>query len=273
MFRLNPLTFLVCGLVLCLVIWGGFWLLSISKTKEEITAWSEHVEKLKQIQSPASVKAAQQRVEIALNEVAKANADWDKTAKTRTPAEGRISLTDNRWQLTVKVRAWHATVERDIKNWITRGGVTLVGPGPLIPFPTDVPNDLIEYYFNYPALKFPVCFWDLGTITVQGTYEAITKHVRSWSFIPGYIASVKGLSITGTGTRLTGRYQLSILAYINTSEVFGGEGENSRVPDNSKGGGQSGNGTMDRPAPTTGGGGGGPAGGAPGSGGGRAGAE
>lgn len=248
MFRLGPWTFIVCGIVLCAVIWGGFWLLSIDKTRQEITAWQDHVDKLREIQSEASVKAAQKRVEIALQEVAKANADWDKIAKTRTPAQGRISLTDNRWQLTVKVRAWHATVERDLRNWITRGGVTLVGPGPLVPYPTDVPNDLIEYYFNFPALAFPVCFWDLGTIVVQGTYDQITKHVRSWSFIPGYVASVKGLSISGTGTKLTGRYQLSVIAYVNTPEVFGGPSSDGKVPDTSGRGSSAGSGTMDRPA-------------------------
>lgn len=253
MFRLSGLTFIVCGLVLIGVTWAGFWLLSMGKTREEITAWEGHVNKLREIQSEASVRAAQRRVETALEQVAKANEDWDKIARTRTPSSGTISLTSNRWQLTVDVRRWHAVVERDLRNWITKGSVTLVPPGPMVPFPTDVPNDLIEYYFNYPALPFPVCFWDLGTITVQGTYDQIASHVRSWSHIPGYVASVRGLSITGTGARLTGRYQLSVIAYVNTPEVFGGTGDQNRVPDASGGGtGQGGAGTMDRPAPAGG---------------------
>jgi hypothetical protein len=126
----------------------------------------------------------------------------------------------------------------------------------MIPFPTDQPNQLIQYYFNYPAFPFPITIWDIGTVTVEGTYDQITNHVRNWSNIPNYIASVRGLSIQGTGNRLRGTYGLTLIAYVNTDYISGGPGQGGTVPDMTGGGqgNENNSGTMPRP------GGGGPSG-------------
>ena len=83
--------------------------------------------------------------------------------------------------------------------------------------------------------------------------------MRSWNDIPGYIASVRGLAIEGTGNRVRGKYGLVVIAYINTPDVFGGPTEGGKIPDISPAGtGGSRSGTMERP------GGAGAPGGAPG---------
>lgn len=318
MTKLSPLTFLVCGIVLILVIWAGFYFLSIDKTIKEIESYEQYHAKLKEIVSPESQKAAQVRVQQALETVEKAEQEWKLIAERKTPAASRINLTAHRWQTTVDARQWHAQVERDLRNWILRSGVRIVASTPQdvadgarqlattvyanaggtgamdriferdrvyweeryrmlhniphdeirVPYPTDLANELIQFYFNYPALPFPVAFLPTGTITVEGTYEQIISHVRSWNDIPGYIASVRGLAISGTGTRLRGTYDLLIVAYINTENVFGGSPQAPyRIPDISSGQQGSGqaSGTQDRPtrpgAGTSGAGGGGAVGG------------
>jgi hypothetical protein len=313
MFKLSPVTFLVCGIVLIVVTWAGFWFLSIQKTKAEITSYEAYLEKLKAITSESSRKQAQERVKQALEMVEEAEQTWKAVAERKTPPSGRIDLTAHRWQTVVNTRQWHAQVERDLRQWILQTGVRIVAAAPQdvvdgarqlantvyanaggnqalmdaiymrdrmywenryraihniphdeirVPFPTDLANELIQFYFNYPALPFPVVFMPAGRITVEGTYEQIINHVRRWNDIPGYIASVRGLAITGTGTNLRGSYDLLVIAYINTENVFGGSPESPyRIPDISapqqQGGQQSG--TMDRPergAPAGGSGGG-----------------
>jgi hypothetical protein len=238
--------------------------------------WVEQNEKLDEIISEASQRRAVERVREALEKVEAAQIKWKAIVQTRTPSAGRINLVPNRWQLTVNTRRWHPQVERDLRQHISRSGVQVIAPvgGPFVPFPTDNPNDLVEFYYNYPAFPFPIAIWDLGTITVQGSQDAILNHIRSWSRIPGYIASVRGLSITGTGNRLRATYNLIVLAYVNTENVSGGSAEGGRVPDISSsaagaGGAQGqGSGTMSRPGGTgpAGGGGGGGAPGAAGGG-------
>jgi hypothetical protein len=139
-----------------------------------------------------------------------------------------------------------------------------------VPFPTDLPNELVQFYFNYPALPFPVAFLPAGQVTVESTYNRLMEHVRSWNDIPGYIASVRGVSIEGTGPTLRATYDLFVVAYINSEYVFGGSSQTPfRIPDISSAsqtggpgqGGGAGSGTSERPTPGGGGGGGATAGG------------
>lgn len=245
MFKLSPITFVVTGLILIAVIWAGFWWLSIGPGKTEIGFWEEQNEKLDKIISPASQKKAQERVLDALETVQRAEIEWKQVADTKTPSAGRMSLITQRWQTVVNARRWHATVEQDLRRWIARNGVRVIAPpgGPFVPYPTSQPNDLIAYYFNYPALPFPVAIWDLGQVTVQGTYTQVINNVRSWNKIPGYIASVRGVSLEGTGNTIRATYGLTVLAYVNTPWVFAGPAEGGGVPDISQAAAPAGAGT------------------------------
>jgi hypothetical protein len=205
MFKLNALTFFIVGVVLMAMIFFGFFFLKIKPENEEIGYYADKSLELDGIISADSQSRAVERVRNAMQQVRDAEVAWKQVTTWRTPAAGTFNMTPNRWQLVVNARRWHSKAEADLNRWVRRNGVTMVTPPRLlVPYPTDQPNDLVQYYFNYPALPFPVAIWDLGTITVQGTWEQIMQNVRSWSTIPGYIASVRGLSITGTGSRLQG---------------------------------------------------------------------
>lgn len=262
MFKLSSLTFIVVGVLLMATIFAYFWFMRINPANIEAGYYEEQNRQLQEIISDASKKAATERVRQALTKVRDAEMNWKATVQKRTPSSGQMNLVPNRWQLTVNARRWHAVVERDLNSWFSKTGVRLVEPALLqVPFPTDLPNDLVRFYFNYPAFPFPIAIWDLGTVTVEGSYDAIMNHVRSWSRIPNYIVSVRGLSVTGTGNRLRATYGLTAVVYINTENVSGGPGPDQGVPDLSGGEqttGQTGSGTMQRPGggPATGGGGG-----------------
>ena len=264
MFRLSPLTFVVVGICLIVTTAVGFWFLKIDPTSKEIGYWDEQNVKLDGIISEASKKRAVQRVRDAYSAVRTAETNWKAVVQKRTPSESQINLVPHRWQVVVNTRRWHGVVENDLRKWISRSGVRLLEPlgGLQVPFPTDQPNELVQYYFNFPAFPFPVAIWDLGPVTVEGTYDQIVGHIRSWSRIPNYIAEVRGLSLSGTGPRIRGTYGLTLVVYINTQNVSGGPGPDSGVPDISggdQGGGGNQTGTMANaggPAPAGGRGGG-----------------
>jgi len=239
------------GVVLMLMIFTGFYFLKIKPELAEVNMLADKSKELDEIISEPSKQAAVERVREALTKVRDAEVQWKQITSWRTPPVGTLNMTPNRWQLVVNTRRWHGKAESDLNRWVRRGGVTLVTPARiLVPYPTDQPNELVQYYFNYPALPFPVAIWDLGVVTVQGTWDQIMQNVRSWSQVPGYIVSVRGLSVTGTGSRLAGTYGLTAIVYVNTPYVSGGPAEGGNVPQlggDAAAGNNQNNGTMARP--------------------------
>ncbi len=174
---------------------------------------------------------------------------WGRIAAARTlpgnPPLG-MNLNQNAWQLVVDSRKFRNQVQRALNAQLKRGGVTVLN-GPAIPFPDDNAPGILANYFNYPAVPFPVVIYDLGAVTVRGTYSQITANVRSWSTMPNYLAVADGLQITGTSPNLTGTYNLSIVGYLNVSGIYppvpeGGAPGGGNAPGGGPGGGRAGRG-------------------------------
>ena len=166
---------------------------------------------------------AEARVELAEEMVNKEAAKWRSVVQVHTPgtsvASRGINLGVNAWQLVVDTRAFRNNVQRAVNAQLHTHGVT-VANGPTVPFPDDNAAGIVANYYNYPAIQFPVVIFDLGTVTVQGTYSQITSHVRAWSRMPRYLAVADGLAITGTSPNLTGTYNLTIVGYIRGGEIY-----------------------------------------------------
>lgn len=106
--------------------------------------------------------------------------------------------------------------------------------GPAVPPPGDSATSILADYYNYPAIDFPVCIFDLGTVTVTGTAEQIYRNMEAWSDMPEYLAVADGLALNGTAPTLTGTYSLTVVAYIRGTEV------SAPVPEGEGGGGSGG---------------------------------
>lgn len=149
---------------------------------------------------------------------------WRQIVATRTPggtlAQGGIDLNVPGWQLTVDARKYRNNVQRAVNAQLLRGGVKVLDPAPFVPEPSDASATILAEYFNYPAYQFPVVVFNLGTVTVQGTYEQIMNHVRSYKNMPRYLAVVHNLALTGTSPTLTATYDLSIVGFIRAKTTF-----------------------------------------------------
>lgn len=209
----------------------------------EAAYWDTNAELL---QAEADKKGqAIKRKELAQKLVDEEAAKWQVIVEQKTPPanlqQGGINLAVNRWQLTVQAQVFRNNIQRAVNRQLKIGGVTVVN-GPEIPKPGDNASSIISDYFNYPAISFPVCIFDLGTVTVTGTAEQIFRNMEAWADMPGFLAVADGLALNGTAPTLTGTYSVSLVAYIRGTEIA------PPVPEGSGGG-------------TGGGGGGAPGGG------------
>lgn len=166
--------------------------------------------------------AAKKKLEKAQEEVQKKAAEWQAVVADKTPpaslAGGGIDLSVNPYQLTVDARKFRDSVQRAVNAQLKKGGVTVVA-APSIPEPTDDPGTILADFFNYPAARFPVCIFELGQVTVRGTYAQISSHMASWSSMPNYLATAGGLTLTGTSPDLTANYSLVVLAFLRGDEM------------------------------------------------------
>jgi len=206
---------------------------------------TRYYQELRQLREAEGAKLAdaEKRVEDAKAMVNEKAAEWRTVVQQHTPppalSRGGINLAVNAWQLTVDARAFRNNVQRALNAQVRKGGITVVN-GPTVPFPEEEATSVVANYFNYPAIPFPVVIFDLGAVTVQGTYDQIAANVRSWSRMPGYLAVADGLALTGTSPALTGTYNLSLVGYIRGDRVYPAVPAGAAPQDGAGGGGLAG---------------------------------
>lgn len=215
--KLSPLTIFIIGLSVVIAALGVSLSIYLPNV-EEARYQNELADKLT-IEANKQPQA-DKKVQTAIEDVTKMAEEWQRVVAVKTPPaslpEG-INLAVNRWQLTTDSVQFRNSIQRAVNRQVKRGGVTVV-QAPSIPAPPTSATQIVEYY-NYPAIRFPVLVFDLGTITVRGSYSQIIENVRAWKNMPNYLAVTDGLQITGTTPTMTGTYNLSIVAYIRGDKV------------------------------------------------------
>ncbi|MFN3684801.1 MAG: hypothetical protein ACK41F_12840 [Fimbriimonadaceae bacterium] len=224
--KISPYVYIVIGVSLALVVLSfglfHFYLPNMKNAEYQ----RQLAEKRQEIVDQA--KRAEKRVEEALRLRQEKTEQWRRIVAAHTPpasvAAGGIDVSVNPWQLAIDARKFRNSVQAAVNRQLKSGGVKVIN-GPLVPFPEAHSTGLLASYFNFPAIPFPVVIFDLGTVTVQGTYEQISANVRAWRNMPGYLAVVDGLAFTGTSPVLTGTYQLTLVGYIRGQKLFGSVNE------------------------------------------------
>ncbi|HRI45448.1 MAG TPA: hypothetical protein PLV39_14920 [Fimbriimonadaceae bacterium] len=230
--KLSALTIIILGVSVSLIALGlglfgfGDRLPGFLANRKEAGYYNEYKAQLETEASKMS--RAVQRVETAREKVQQEADTWQEIVAAKTPPasleEGGINLDVDAWDLTVEAQKFRNNVQRAVNRQVKVGGVRVI-QGPFVDFPSDDARTIVANYFNYPALQFPVCVWDFGTVTVQGTFEQICTNVEGWSQMPNFLAVADGLQITGTSPVLTGTYNVTMVAFIRGERVF------PKVPD------------------------------------------
>lgn len=165
---------------------------------------------------------AKRNLEEAKRQRQEVEAEWNEIVLAHTPPSrveaGGIDLTVNGWQLTVDAQKFRNNVQRAVNAQLKKGGVTVVA-GPTVPEPGVSGETILADYFNYPGFQFPAAVFNLGTVTVRGTFAQISQNVRAWSSMPRYMAVVDGLNISGTSPQLTATYNLTVVAIVRADTI------------------------------------------------------
>ncbi|MGE0002396.1 MAG: hypothetical protein AB7F50_03750 [Fimbriimonadaceae bacterium] len=235
--KLSSLTILIIGLAVMIVALG-VGLRSFLPDMEEAKLQRAYAEQLRTEANKQA--AANKRVEKAIATVNQMAREWQSIVAAKTPSadvgSGGINLAVQRWQLVNDAKSFRNNVQRAVNYQVKKGGVIVV-QGPFVPVPTDSATQLVESYFNYPAIRFPVAVFDLGQVTVRGTYDQITENMRAWKNMPKYLAVASGLQIQGTSPKLTGTYNVSLVAYIRGDKIAAPVPEVAGAPGGGAGGG------------------------------------
>ncbi len=211
--KLSPLVIVMAGAVLGAVA-ISFALFSnyipVKGSADNLDRYNDGLD-----QQIAKKRTVEANKEEALRLRAEVESQWNEIVLAHTPpasvSAGGIDLSVNAWQLTVDARSFRDSVQSAVNRQLKRGGVTVL-QGALVPDPPTTAETVLADYFGYPGMNFPACVFNMGTVTVQGTYAQISQNVRAWSRMPGYMAVVDGLTLSGTSPRLTASYSVTVVA-------------------------------------------------------------
>jgi len=236
--KISPWVWLVVGVCVAVIALSYSLFQHVLPNQAQAKKFTEWGEKL--AAEEAKMPQAKKRLEDAKQLVADTSDEWQRVIAARTPpqsvSEGGINLQVNRYQLTVHSLYFRDSMQRAVNRQIKSGGVLVVS-GPRVPNPPETPDEIMPTYYNYPTTKFPVVIFDLGTVTVRGTWDQISENVRSWSRMPNYLAVADGLQITGTSPNLTATYNLSMVAFIRGKKLAPEVGAGAALASNPAGGG------------------------------------
>lgn len=218
--KLQPLSIGITGFLLGAAILSYGYFQHYSPNMAEKKNFDDTKEQLDA--EAAKMPKAKKRVEDAIAKFKEYDNRWSDIVEVATPekslAAGGIDLSVNRWQLTVDARRFRNNLQAIVNRQAVVGGVKVVS-GPQVPDFKQTASDIIETDFNFPGYSFPVLFYDLGEIQVEGTYDQIERNVEAWNRIPNLLAVTDGLVIEGTSPRLRGTYNLSIVGFIRGAKV------------------------------------------------------
>ena len=211
MFKLSGWVWLVAGIFIGLAIVSyGFFQFYVpdSQEAEMVNLYADNLQK-----EADKIPATERRIENAVARVEEMASIWRETASAKSArGNGFIDLTQDPLSLTVSAPAYRDKVQGAVNRQVKVGGVTVVN-GPFVQRPSNDAQSLLNTYFNYSRLPFPVVLFELGTVTVEGTFAQISRNVQAWSDMPDYFAVVDGLAITGTSPRLTATYNVAIVGF------------------------------------------------------------
>jgi hypothetical protein len=222
--KLSSMTIYIIGLAFAMIALSFALFMHVLPESQHAQYYKDATDKLNT--EASKMKQAEERVRKAKELVLAKATDWRSIAATRTPpdtlAAGGIDLNRNAFQLTVDTKAYRNNIQRAVNAQVRKGGVKVIN-GPYVQGvdPSAPATSVLASFYNYPALGFPAVIFDLGTVTVQGTYGEIMKNIQAYKSMPHYLAVTDGLRIDGTSPNLTATYNLSIVGLLRSTVING----------------------------------------------------
>ena len=230
--KLSGWVYLVVGFSIAMVALSYAFFQNFLPDKVDAGLRNKYADDLEDL--AAKDAAADIKIQHALEDVERMAAEWEELSNDKTPSNslstGGIDLGVNPYQITVDAPKYRNSLQAAINRQMRYGGVTVLSGGSRVPQPPDDAATVMNSFFNYDRLPFPVVIIDVGTITVRGTFAQISANMEGWSRMPNYLAVADGLAITGTAPNLVGTYNVSLVGFMRGG-VTGPMGDVSSMPE------------------------------------------
>jgi len=211
--KISGLTVFICALAVCMIIITA-GLARRDPLMKTTVKWLKYRDDMAKEQ--AKWPQAVARVQNATKMAQKAIDDWTAIAATRTlpppPDPFGIDLSKDQETLITDMPDFHIKLQQAVNHQVKEGGVTVI-TGPRVPAPPTDPDRVLLGYFNFPAQP-PVLVFNLGQVTVKGTFQQISDNINAWSRMPHFLAVADGLRLQGTSPNLIGTYTVSIVGFV-----------------------------------------------------------
>lgn len=221
--KISPLTIFVGWLAIAMItLTYGFS--KRAPIMEEVANYIKYRDGMIQQQKlwPQAVKKVNDATTLGKKEVA----EWQQISSSQTlpapPMAGSIDLSMDDEHLAEHIVDYRNQLQEMLNNQVKAGGVTVI-QGPVIPPPPTTGDQIVSTYFHFPPQTAPVLVFDLGSVTVQGTFAQISENMKAWSRMPHFLAVADGLRMQGTAPKLTATYQVSIVGFVavpSTKYIF-----------------------------------------------------
>lgn len=207
------------SLVLFNCVWATYWLFFVPKTKEKEALKLINEEMKSQCVREVQAKKRDSEVHKKIEQMEK---EWAEIVSVYTPPKsptvGGIDLCRNRWQITADIQNYAHQLQKRINHFMTQGGITLIRAA-VVPPPPVSAIDIVEQYFNYPSITFPVAVLEMGEVCVKGSYSQLITHLKSWKNFKEAIPIIHQIKIAGTTPDTYGFYQLALVVYVRADKI------------------------------------------------------
>lgn len=202
MAKIPPIATIIIGIVLLLGLSAACFFLMIKPKSEELAAAQQKYETDKA--KADTLPQVKQQYEIAVQDWMKAQVDLNQLMALRstpisfyTPIPAWIAL----WQ------EYRVTMPGVIESFVKSFGLRIISGVPMPAPPGAPPPPPAGGYMSIPEGQV--------TLTVEGTLQQLERFYRSIKYCPR-VMTVSGLSLSGTGTRLTATIPMNFYLLVET---------------------------------------------------------
>jgi hypothetical protein len=204
--KITQLQVWIIGLVLSIISGVLIFFLLIKPANDETQSANQRIETAR----PTAAQEEQKKRDLvkAKQDVVKAERGWDLIDRTIMPDINVTNLYRGMRQL------WNEQLKvlgpRTEKFLRADKSVQIVSANIQLPPPPTDPNAVNRKAFVY----------DLGTVTVMGNFEEITRHVERWNKFDRLVLA-DGLTLQGNSPRLFGTYTLRLFIFPHGTDKPG----------------------------------------------------
>lgn len=199
--KLKKVHVIIIGIVLCLIAGGAMYYFPIRNAQLNLkTQTDRYNAAVSAGGTPAAVAQAEAGFHQAVQDAALAEQKWNVYRSAKMP---NLNLSDRSYGMLAIWKEQCQVLGPLLASWINNSGVKLTS-SISIPAPPTNPNDPKLIVTGSQFMEY-----DLGKVTVEGSFKAIMNHLRKWNSC-NRLVMIDTPSLSGQSPNLVCEYSLKV---------------------------------------------------------------